>query len=60
MRRVTLKELEQARKILAAKRYACGDGLLQDALEIGEALIKLAIHDMGRRELNYILLEEPE
>jgi len=58
MRKVTLKELEQARSILAAKRYACGDGLLQDALEIAEALIKENIREAKEAHATYIKLEE--
>lgn len=60
MRKVTLGELEQARKVLAAKRYACADGLLQDALEIAEALIKEIIRECEEKHLDYVKLEELE
>jgi len=60
MRKVTLEELEQARKILAAKRYACGDGLLQDALEIAECLIATQKSIMIPGQIEYVILEELE
>ncbi len=58
MRKITLEELEQARRVLAAKRYACADGLLQDALEIAEAIISETIRECKEKHLYYVRLEE--
>lgn len=58
MRKITREELEQARRILAAKRYAIGDGLLQEALEIAECLILTTLSVMG--EIDYVFVEDIE
>jgi hypothetical protein len=58
MRKITLEELERACRMLAAKRHACGDGLLQDALEIGEAVIRETIRECREAHTNFIVLED--
>jgi len=60
VRKISREQLELAKKMLAVKRYSCGDGLLQDALEVAECLILTQLTMVGPEKTDYIYVEDLE